>query len=39
MGQDEVKDILALADIEEADEVTGVLIPDPLGYKWGVPLG
>ena len=39
MGQDEVRDLLALADIEEADQVASVIIPDPLGFKWGMPLG
>ncbi len=39
MGQDEVRYLLALADIEEADEVGGVFVPDPLGFKWGMPLG
>ncbi len=39
MGQDEVRDLLTLADIEEADEVGGSVIPDPLGFRWGMPLG
>jgi len=37
MGQDEARDILALADVEEADEVRGTVIPDPLGFKWAMP--
>jgi hypothetical protein len=39
MGRDEVKDILALADIEEEDEVIGVGDADSLSFRWGVPQG
>lgn len=39
MGRDETRDILTLAELEEADAVTGAIDPDPLGYRWGIPLG
>jgi len=38
VGQDQAWDILALAEREEADEVTDWIDADPLNFKWGVPL-
>jgi hypothetical protein len=38
MGQDEARDILALAELEEADQVDGLIDADPLSFKWGIPL-
>jgi hypothetical protein len=38
MGHDKIRDILALAELEEADEVTGLNDADPLGFRWAVPL-
>jgi hypothetical protein len=37
MGQPEVRDILALAEREEADQVHGAIEADPLNFKWAVP--
>ncbi len=39
MGQDDVRDILALAEQEEADQTTSQVDADPLGFRWAVPLG
>jgi hypothetical protein len=39
MGLDETRDILTLAELEEVDAVTGVIDADPLGFRWGIPLG
>ena len=38
MGQAEVRDLLALAEREEADQVGDVFEADPLSFKWGAPL-
>jgi hypothetical protein len=38
MGQ-ELRDVLALADLEEADAASSAGDdPDPLGFRWGIPL-
>ena len=37
MGYDETMDILALAEVEEADRSGSVIDADPLAFKWGVP--
>ncbi len=31
-------DVLALADVEEADEIVDTVIADPLQFKWDSPL-
>jgi hypothetical protein len=38
MGQAEVRDLLALAEREEADQVSDMFEADPLSFKWAVPL-
>jgi hypothetical protein len=38
MAADQVYDVLALAEREEADEVAEAIWADPLGFHWGVPL-
>lgn len=38
MGQETIVDILALAELEEADQATGPLDPDPLGFRWQGPV-
>jgi hypothetical protein len=38
MGQSEIRDVLALAELEEAAEVENVIDADPLSFKWAVPL-
>jgi len=35
----ETLDVLALADLEEADEVVDTVTSDPLQFKWGSPRG
>jgi hypothetical protein len=37
MGYDETTDILALAEVEEADQSGSAIDADPLGFKWGLP--
>ncbi len=39
MGYNETRDILALAELEEADAAIGLIDADPLGFRWAVPLG
>lgn len=39
MGYDETKDILALADAEEADQAISAIDADPLAFRWAVPQG
>ena len=38
MGQEEIRDILALAELEEVDEPTRRIDADPLGFRWDVPI-
>jgi hypothetical protein len=38
MGQPEVRDLLALAEREESDQVQGAIEADPLNFRWSVPL-
>lgn len=38
MAQEMIVDILALAELEEADRVSGPLDPDPLGFRWQGPV-
>ncbi len=38
MGQVELKNVLALAEQEEADEVTAATDTDPLSFRWNSPL-
>lgn len=38
MAHDEVIDVLALAEIEEADAHKGVIDADPLAYRWALPI-
>jgi len=38
VGKDQTWDVLALADREEADEVTDLTGADPLNFKWGAAL-
>ena len=35
----EALDVLALADVEEADEVVETVSADPLRFGWGSPVG
>ena len=39
MGYDETKDILALAELEEADQAISAIDADPLAFRWAVPVG
>jgi hypothetical protein len=38
MGRVELSDILALAEREEADEVSDIVNADPLNFRWGSPI-
>ena len=38
VGQDQAWDVLALAEREEADEVTDQIDADPLNFKWVLPI-
>lgn len=38
MAEDQLYDVLALADREEADEVTDQIGAEPLGFHWTGPL-
>jgi hypothetical protein len=38
MGQDESRDVLRLAELEEADQAELSMDADPLNYRWAVPL-
>lgn len=35
----ETLDVLALADLEEADEIAETFVADPLKFAWGSPVG
>lgn len=37
MSQDEGRDILALAALEEADQAEHSIDADPLSFRWAVP--
>jgi hypothetical protein len=37
MGQEETRDVLALAEREEAAEVIDVVDADPLSFRWNPP--
>lgn len=37
MGYDETRDILALAELEEADQSARAIDADPLGFRWALP--
>jgi hypothetical protein len=37
MAQEEIRDILALAELEEADAPHDRIDADPLGFKWVAP--
>jgi hypothetical protein len=39
MGYDEMQDVLALAELEEADKKDGAIVSDPLSFRWALPLG
>ena len=39
MGYDETRDILTLAELEQADDVGAEVDPDPLGFRWCLPVG
>lgn len=38
MSQSEARDVLALAEQEEADEMEHGIDADPLGFRWAIPL-
>jgi hypothetical protein len=38
MAQDEARNILRLAELEEADQVKATVDADPLSFRWAVPL-
>lgn len=37
MGQDETRDILRLAELEEADQAESSSNADPLNFRWALP--
>jgi hypothetical protein len=39
LGYDKTKDILALADVEEADQAISAIDADPLAFRWAIPFG
>jgi|GEM_PF-1838853 len=38
MGQDEPRDVIRLAELEEADQAEHSIDADPLNFRWAVPL-
>jgi hypothetical protein len=38
MGQDEPRNVLKLAELEEADQAELSIDADPLNFRWAVPL-
>jgi hypothetical protein len=39
MGYDETQDVLALAELEEADRRVTATSADPLTFRWALPMG
>jgi hypothetical protein len=37
MSQDDARDVLRLAEIEEAAQAEGTISADPLSFRWAVP--